>query len=234
MIVSLWRKMTLTVYVRIIIEVYLVLLLSSLFEIRYYISDHKGRKYSYIFALVLAISLFLLIILTMIIWKSYNKTPQVKQNHYFRELFSGLKEDSHQNIRSSSSIAPRHSIDAERRKKVSLKTRKARLFTPIFLLRRLVMVLCIITFMTFSSQIIKVSIHSGIQFVYTIFLIVIMPFDCFKDNLTMMINEFVYFILLLYFIYFNQPSKWNLIAETAFIGTIIANNVILCLISLID
>ena len=109
--------MTLTVYVRIIIEVYLLLLLSSLFEIRYYISDNKGNRYSYIFALVLAISLFLMIILTMIIWKSYNKTLQINPNHYFRELFSGLREDSHQNTKSSSSVAPRDSIDAESRKK---------------------------------------------------------------------------------------------------------------------
>ena len=226
--------MTLTVYVRIIIEVYLVLLLSSLFEIRYYISDHTGNRYSYIFALVLAILLFLLIILTMIIWKSYHKTNQIKQNHYFRELFSGLKEDELQNVQGSSSVAPRHSIDADRRKNISFNIKKARLFTPIFLLRRLILVLCIIIFITFSSHVIKAALHSGIQLVYVIVLIVIMPFDCFKDNLSLMINEITYFILLLSFIYFDQPSKWNSIAEIAFIGIIIANNVILCVISLID
>ena len=133
--------MTLTVYVRIIIEVYLVLLLSSLFEIRYYISDKAGNTFSLIFSLVLAILLFILIILTMIIWKSYNKTGQMKDTHYFRELFSGLKEDSTQNTKSNNSITPAQIIDAERPKNVSLKTKKARLFIPVFLLRRLVIVL---------------------------------------------------------------------------------------------
>ena len=105
--------MTLTVYVRIIIEVYLLLLLSSLFEIRYYISDKTGNTFSLIFSLVLAILLFILIILTMIIWKSYNKTRQMKDTNYFRELFSGLKEDSNQNTKSNNSITPAQIIDAE-------------------------------------------------------------------------------------------------------------------------
>ena len=141
MVIFLWRSMTLSVYLRILIEVYLVLLLSSLFEIRYFISDNIGNKYSYIYALVLVIFLFLVILIAMIVWKSYNTTHQIKQNFYFRELFSELKEESNQNTRSSNSVAPRHSIDAEQSKYVSLRTKKARLFTPIFLLRRFILVL---------------------------------------------------------------------------------------------
>ena len=227
--------MTLSVYVRVMIEVYLVLLLSSLFEIRYHISDHIGNKFSYMYALVLIILLFLLILLSMIVWKSYNTTHQIKQSYYFRELFSGIKEDSSQNARnSSSSVAPRHSIDAERSKYVSLKIKKARLFTPIFLLRRLILVLLIQIFMKLSSHYYKVAIYSSLQLAYIMILVIILPFKSWKDNFSLMINETVFFVLLLSFIYFDEPTKWSSITETVFIGTIIANNVVLCSIFMID
>ena len=192
-----------------------------MFEIRYYIVDSLYINKSLTFCWFMITLILFLIALTLIIWAKYFKNDTIEKSYKFRELFSDLKGTS--SIPKSGSILSETLAVSKNSKR---KVRKARLFTSVFLVRRLLLILMIVTLDKIFGIIYRIICYAIIQALYIVVMLVINPFENKTDNVTLKINEFAYLLLILSFFYLHDASSWNSIIEVTFISFIMTNNII--------
>ena len=82
----LWYFMTLTIYIRLFIEAFIIICLSNIFEIKYYAINNHGKTVSFVFACLVTFIAFCLLTITFIIWKSYNKIQEIHNKYCFKEI----------------------------------------------------------------------------------------------------------------------------------------------------
>ena len=220
LIQSVWRLFTFTIYLRLIFEAYILLTIAGLFEIRYYIFDNSSSLKSMIIASVLILLSIILIIFSIFIWKSQSTKQSIDQSYWFKEFYSGIR-----NVRNNTTktVKPKNASIINLR---SNKVNRARLYMTIFLTRRLILVIMIVCIKDLVSVIFGILWFMVLQLVYILALIIIRPFEENKDNVSELINEFVFFILLSSMLHFHDHSKWNSAIEMIFIGFILSNNLI--------
>lgn len=136
-------------------------------------------------------------------WVKNSKKTNLESVTYFFEFFSGIRG-----------------------------SKRARLYSLLFLIRRTLFCCIVIFFNVEWSLIAKISLYVSVQLIYLSLIMFLRPFAEFKDNMLEIINEVFYTILCVSLLYLNRPDRWNKVFENCYMGLILLNNIIFSLIAL--
>ena len=109
--------------------------------------------------------------------------------------------------------------------------KKFKLYVPVLLARRALFVTLLILLTSVESWIL-ISILSAVQFWYMVYIMIIRPFENIKENIIEILNEVVFFFLIISLIYLNSATYWNSTTTNIYMGVLIANTMIVFLILL--
>ena len=109
--------------------------------------------------------------------------------------------------------------------------KKFKFYVPVLLARRALFVTLLILLTSVESWIL-ISILSAVQFWYMIYIMIIRPFENIKENIIEIMNEVVFFSLIISLVYLNSASNWNSTITNIYMGIIMANTLITFLILL--
>ena len=141
---------TFTIYLRIILESYVTLCLSSLKEI----------WWSYLsFGVLFFVVACSCVIIFFYMWNRVNKNMVVVSESYFKEFFSGLKDN-----------------------------KVAKLYFSGFILRRLLSVVIVVVSQPLPLMV-RISLFASVQVIVTSFTLIVRPFESIKDNMVESIND---------------------------------------------
>jgi ABC-type cobalt transport system substrate-binding protein len=93
--------------------------------------------------------------------------------------------------------------------------RWARTFNHVSVVRRLILSTLLI-FLYDEGKVLKISLITGVQAAFVVYLIALRPFSKRKDNILEMITEIGFLIISASLIYFNKESKWDKYVELAY------------------
>ena len=103
------------------------------------------------------------------------------------------------------------------------KIKIARLYSFIFLAKRLVLILIVVLIPSSKSLFsYKISFLLLLQTAYIIYSIFIRSFDRSKDQIVEVLSEIVFFLLMILLTKFYSESKWTSVAVNVFIGVILS------------
>jgi hypothetical protein len=190
--------MTFNIYVRIVIEAFLIVAISAYSEIK--ITQFGGGNasyslsiFSFAFSIIIVVVLHLTILLNVYeLWK-LRDTLIIEYDSYFTEFFSGLKEDN-----------------------------LSRTFNIGNMIRRSLLALWVVVF-TFLPDIAVIIIFILLQLMFTVYIIYLRPFILKRDNLRECINEIMFFSFSSTHIYLNSESTWNDTYAWIYIGVVMGN-----------
>ena len=171
----------------------------------------------------------LFLLLAFISWTSNRGIDKIDEKCKTREFYNGLltlpkrylyqtEEDEAQNF------------DTVSRLKKKIKT--ARLYSFLFLIRRLIIVL-IAVILPDSLFELRVSLALALQSSYILYAILIRSFVEVKDQLVEVFNEVVLLVLIIIMTLYNSESQWNDRVVYAVIGIILFQSIILMFVSMI-
>ena len=109
--------------------------------------------------------------------------------------------------------------------------KKHKFYTTVLLLRRLIFVVLLITWVSISSRVL-VAILSFIQVGYVVYLSYTRPYKNLKENLIEILNEFYFLFLIVYLIAFNTESEWNFFKENIYLYVLVSNTLVVFIIVL--
>ena len=126
---------------------------------------------------------------------------------------------------------PSNSCDKYEEFSVDLKpNRKAKLYTTIWLVRRIAFAIIVVSLSPVSSFTVLLLMTIIQCLLYLIFIILVRPFSEPKDNTIEIINEIIFTFLVWWQFYFNSEQRWNNASTSIYIWTICLNNFIVFLI----
>lgn len=193
-------------YIRYIMEIYLMLLLSSLFEIYVNIKGWASSSDSFVAAIIIAILWILIIFISMFYsccLHSRRQSNSWKTVYVASACFSGVKR----------------------------KDWYTRMSIFVFFLRRALLTIIVILFVEYSLMV-KLTVYTSIQVAMLWYVIIVRPFEEIKDQITEIVNEIIYLFLVCFLFVFNKKGDWDKFSEQIFIWTIIGNNILLIVIAL--
>ena len=210
---------TFSIYIRVLIQTYVFIVLSTMYEIKNYMYYNKGKQSSVIIAFSIFIIWPLLIFISIISWFSHKDKIKIDEKAYTREFYSGIKK-----IESEKENDEQAQADLN-------KIRWARLYSIIYLLRRFIQV-SLIVFLHDVDFYIWITILFIVQFVQMSISTTVRYFESTKDQVWEVINDIIYLILISSLFYLTSKEKWTKTFEDIFIWIVIFNTVCLWLISL--
>ena len=126
---------------------------------------------------------------------------------------------------------PSNSCDKYEEFSVDLKpNRKAKLYTTIWLVRRIAFAIIVVSLSSVSSFTVLLLMTIIQWLLYLVFIIIVRPFSEPKDNTIEITNEIVFTLLVWWQFYFNSEQRWNNAPTSIYIWTICLNNFIVFLI----
>ncbi|CAI2376836.1 unnamed protein product [Moneuplotes crassus] len=204
LIIWVYDIMTCTFYVRISIEAFFLLVVSSSREV-YLISQVSTSKeiLSCIFNFLLIIIWISFYILCFHQWRKSKSELRFTKMFYFREFFSGVKPHF-----------------------------KYRVYSTLFLSKRIVLIGLVI-FMEKLPMIAKAILFVLVQTVSLGIIVSLRPFSDLKNNIIEIINEIHLLICCSVMLYFNKESHWNTTKTAIYIYVLLSDIIIVCLISFV-
>ena len=202
--VVLFRLFTFSIYIRYIIEAFIVIWLSSFSEFYELNTKHKIETASFI--INIAILMLIFIFWGLWIWQMCKANPFIKEKpqYYLIEYFAGLKDKT-----------------------------ICRLYILIFLIQRILSTVIVIMLACLSLPL-KMILLSLAQTGWTIFLLIIRPYQLHKDNICEWINQLNVTFFSWMMIHYNTEESWNNVVNWISIGILILCSLIIVLILLID
>ena len=201
---KLFKIMTFSIYIRCILEAFLLIWLSIVFEINAFRTEDKVRSISLGLSFVfLVFIVFFFSLWIGLILKNY---PAFNQENvsYFSEYFEGLKLDL-----------------------------KSQIFPLLFMFQRAICWVLLIVGKNLNFYC-KSGAFTIIQIWQLIYLLAARPFIKVKDMLIEVSNHFIYSALCSLLIYYNSESDWNSVIKWIFIFSIIAGSLICSIVLLVD
>jgi hypothetical protein len=195
---------TLSVYIRMILEAFLFISISSFSEIKY------SRLISVAFIISFLISWTLIVlsfgVITTIGYQIVKAHPNFdEQLHWkFRELFAGIKNDTF-----------------------------SRLFPLLFCLNRTFWVIIVVLLNEIILDA-KTALFTALQFLFLWYLIAIRPFQSKKDMIIECTNQVILVVLSCLLIHFNKEPNWKSVVESIFIGMITLGVLVGIIVSIFD
>lgn len=99
----------------------------------------------------------------------------------------------------------------------------------MLLVRRILFVTALITLSSFG-HIVSVATMASIQAIYFVIFIALRPFQTISNTVIEIINEVFFFAFVSSQLYLNSVERWDDTRSYIYIGAMIANSVIACLI----
>ena len=202
---NLWIFFTFALYIRLILEAYQYILLSSVYEI--YTFDISSTSKIVSFGIACSFALFCVLCFLFVLFmtlcipiKHLNIKSKWAKFSVFNGFYSGIKDKKFQ-----------------------------RLYTPLLLLRRIVFISWLIIFRSFTNTFIVLGLFI-VQLSYMVSLFSLRPYKGVKDNLIEWINEIFYAVLLCNLFYFNSTARWSDLVTKIYVWIMMANNIVLILI----
>ena len=195
--------MTFNIYIRLFMEAFLFMILSSIREL--YLgsqlnSSQKIASFAMNFIIIIIWGGFIGIAIWQ--WRKSKNKEQFANQYYFNELFLGIKN----NFRS-------------------------RIYSILFLSKRILLVTVVILF-EILPMIVKVIIFVMIECVSCITILKLRPFRRIKDNLIEIINEIFFLFLSSFMVIMNKKDRWNSWQNILYLNLLMINITIVSLISL--
>lgn len=190
LITSCVSLLSFTVYIRFILEAFLLICIASFSEIERFDTGNSTKTRSLIIALVFSFLIAIFFVISFVHWIIYGKEEELGGR--MKDLYSGLKP-----------------------------FRWSRTYNLIFMARRIVFVLLLVLLKN-EDEILRISLITGLQAAYCLYLVVLRPFQQTKDTVLECINEFGYLIICAAFIYFHKQSKWSNTIEWVYWCVILA------------
>ena len=203
-----WEKLfeifTFSIYIRLFIQAFIIILLSSfseIYELRVY---NRVEIISYIINLFIFTSIFVFYGLWIMQIKKAHPVLKPKRQFYFVELFAGLKNKT-----------------------------SSRIYPAIFLGQRILtwMVVIMLSKINLTAKIVVIT---AIQASAMIYLLIARPYLIFKDLISECLSQFVVTLFSGLLIFYRTKDKWSSITNWMFIGIIMTSSLISTLVSLID
>ena len=198
----IFMLLTFTVYLRTIIEAYMVVFLSIINE--FYVHDlSSGSKIISFWISVIVFNLLILFwVSTFYISKNSTNINYNMEESYFSEVVEGTK----------SKIA-------------------CRLLIFVSITKIMLSVLWVILTQSLAMMI-RISLFVAIQSIFFIFTVFIRQFEKTSDNIIQILNDFVYLFACIALFRYNTESNWGNGYITSFFAIITANGLVVTLIQL--
>jgi hypothetical protein len=181
--VKIFNIMSFSIYIRILLEAYLLISLSTISELNEFDHSNGFRIFSLSMSLIFAILLTTMLLLFLFQMTIYSKVHPSKIQWCLREFIAGMKI-----------------------------SKLSQIYTIIFMSIRISFVVTIVVFSDLQ-RIFKTLILSLLQLVFTTYLITVRPFEQFKDNLIEICNQTIFLIAVGSLIHFDTKPEWNSILE---------------------
>ena len=197
----LYRILTFGFFIRNTLLLSQFILLSSINEIYERNTDDSYRLISFVFSILMV--LIFVLMFGLIQYLTFSSYSLNENDHNkLEEFFRGLQFD-----------------------------RKHKFYITALLLRRLIFIVLLITWVSISSRVL-VAILSLIQLGYVIYLSYIRPYKDLKENIIEILNEFYLLFLIIYLIAINTESEWNVLKENIYLYVLVSNTLVILIIVL--
>ena len=201
---KLFQIFTFSIYVRVIIQAFLVILLSAVSEISLFSVENPIRIISLSLSWLLCISLFFYFMICWYqIWKAHPDITLTNQI-YFLEFFNGIKNNTY-----------------------------ARIFPAVHMMQRILCVILLIIFEQLNEYA-KISLLTIIHLSSLVYFLIVRPFDSKRDWILESLSQTLVTTFTSLLIYFCYESEWNNVISWVFISMIIWTNIIFSIIWIID
>ena len=197
---NVYQFLVLNIYVRILLEAYFFLLLSSFSEHYHWNTSSIPNIISLFIASIWAWIWFIFVALSLISWYTNKNRENLDIYIPLKELYSGIRN-----------------------------TKTSMLYSTFLLTRRLIFVVLLIYGETFSN-IILIYPMIALQIAYLVQLLIVRPFKEVKNNIIEITNEWFYLLLILLLTYYNTNDRWKGIMENVYLWIILGNNIIIIVI----
>ena len=197
----LYRILTFGFFIRNTLELSQFILISSINEIYESNTKDSYRLISFAFSILMVLIFVLMIGLIQYLTFSSYSLNENEHNK-LEEFFRGLQFDG-----------------------------KHKFYITVLLLRRLVFIVLLITWVSISSRALIV-ILSLIQLGYVVYLSCIRPYKNLKENLIEILNEFYFLFLITYLIAINTESEWSTLKENIYLYVLVSNTLVTFMIVL--
>ena len=199
---KIFEFFTFTVYIRLVLQYFQLLSLSSVSELYQLNWSNDSRAMAYGFAILVMALIIGFMTLTAVV--SFNRiTPHLDtQRGKLDELFSGLKQN-----------------------------RCAHMYNFVLMARRLLFITWLLCF-KWAPPMVVVCVFATIQLFYTLWVVYVRYFDIVKDNLTEVYNECIYLSLLVILTYFRKEDRWNGLITYVYMGLMMSCGFFLLIVSL--
>jgi hypothetical protein len=203
-IIKVFEVLTLSFYIRILMEAFLFIWLSSFYEVRH--AQFHSLTLIASFTISWVMIAFSIWGLGIIVHQIVIAHPQLDTDSQwvFRELFASLKDSTF-----------------------------SRLFPLIFWVNRALWVLIVVLLKDIVLDG-KTILFSLLQFFVVAYLVLVRPFAAIKDSIIETTNQLILVILSSMLIYFKSKPDWNPAIEDTFTGLITSGVVIGIWVSLVD
>ena len=201
---KLYYFLTFALYVRLILQSYLIIALSAISEIAVFDVSNSIKITSFIISWIFLLGIITFSLICWYqIWKAH---PDITLSNqiYFIEFFNGLKNTTY-----------------------------SRLFPAIYMLQRILCAAFLFSFSKLDPRI-KMCFLAFINLISLLYLLIVRPYTNFKNLLLECLSQTLVSIFSWMLIYFATESKWNDIVTWIFIGLIMVSTLISMIISIID
>ena len=194
-----YKKHILKVYPRVMIETFIFVMIASMFEIK---NHHEhGSNISMILTLLILICEAMFLSTVLASWVRYSKVRDIDQNSCSSEFYVGIMTVPQQHIQDD---------EPEDNAEVPYQVKMARLYTSVFLVRRLLMVL-VIVIPSESYNSFKIWSSITIQVAYFIYLAKFRCFERMKDRMYEIANEIIYLnFMVMFFVMICKPEYFDI------------------------
>ena len=251
MVVKIYKFFTLTFYIRTAIELFMFNTLMIVSEFKHYaeaegadnfghqkageVNHIKGNFVSIIFSCLMLILCLSFLLFTFFSWKENKENLKFNDECITREFYLGLLKVPKGYLYQRKQEEENHETqNPNELSKLPLKIKIARLYSLMFLVRRLMMIfLAVLIPSSQSSFSLKISILFILQTAWIAYAWFIRSFDKSKDQIVEAINEVVYLILMMFLAKNQSESRWTGAAQYVFISIILWQLWILVIVSII-
>ena len=192
---KLYRILTFGFFIRNTLELSQFILVSSINEIYEGNTEDSYRLISIVFSVLILLMFVLMICLIQYLTFSSYSLNENEHNK-LEEFFRGLQFDG-----------------------------KHKFYTTMLLLRRLIFIVLLITWVSISSRTL-IAILSIIQLGYVIYLSYVRPYKDSKENLIEILNEFYFLFLIVYLIAINTENEWSTLKENIYLYVLVSNTIV--------
>ena len=201
---KLYAILTFAIYVRLIIQSFLLVLFSSFSEIYELKVDRTVQIIS--FSINIIFLIFISVFMVWCIWQVKKAHPIINplKQFYFTELFSELKHTSLSRL------------------------------NPIVFLGQRIVSWALVIFLADLSLKVKLSILTAIQFIHLAYLLIVRPFGKLKNLIYEWVSLIVIVLFSSILIKYGTKSEWNETINTILFAIVICATLLLTIMNIID